>query len=87
MKLSISIPDQEGEEMKRIAARLERPLSWIIQKAWELSKFKFQDDGAERLEQRQDPLTTLKQLRGCLKKRYPRTTSVDLQRTAFMDRD
>ncbi|MEW5855391.1 MAG: TIGR04563 family protein [Myxococcota bacterium] len=37
-KQSLYFPVEMLEEMQREAERLERPVSWIIQQAWKLSK-------------------------------------------------
>lgn len=37
-KQSLYFPVEMLDEMQEEAARLERPISWIIQQAWKLSK-------------------------------------------------
>jgi len=37
-KQSLYFPEEMLEEIKREAARLDRSLSWIVQKAWKFSR-------------------------------------------------
>ena len=37
MKLSISLPDSMAKEIKKLAKKSERQVSWIIQNAWQIA--------------------------------------------------
>lgn len=90
MKLSISISDVQALEIQKVAEELDRPLSWVLQKAWEWSRVYFKGSAASMgkiREKSSGKQGNLKDLRGCLKSAYPRMTSVKLAKTAFMDID
>jgi len=37
-KQSLYFPEDMLEEIKQEAARLDRPLSWVVQRAWKMAK-------------------------------------------------
>jgi uncharacterized small protein (TIGR04563 family) len=47
-KLSIYIPDSVLREMQAEADRLDRPLSWLIQRAWRISYARMKSERDER---------------------------------------
>lgn len=38
MKISISLPDSVAKEIKELAKKSERQVSWIVQKAWQIAR-------------------------------------------------
>lgn len=83
MKLSISLPDAMAQEIRALAAKTERNISWWLQKAWEVSRSNLlRQEQAARLSH-QTTLKTLSSMRGILKKEFPNEDSVTLSRKAF----
>ena len=83
MKLSISLPDAVGREIKMLAARSERHVSWWFQKAWDLARTQLLHEGKTALDSHRKFIRTMDSLRGALKDDFPDTDSVALAHQAF----
>ena len=83
MKLSVSIPDEMGKEIKAVARETERTVSWWLQKAWDLARTELLRGGKNVHDSHRKFLETLESLRGSLKHDYPDVDSVTLAHQAF----
>ena len=83
MKLSISLPNNIGDEIKNIAAKTDRNISWWIKRAWEISREKLMSGESDE-KARKKAMTILHGLKGSLKKDFPGETSVSLSKKAFL---
>ena len=83
MKMSISLPDAVGYEIKNIAEKTDRNISWWIRRAWELSRDKLLSGESEEKARRQ-AMKFLYGLHGVLKNDFPGETSVSLSKKAFL---
>ncbi|GEM_PF-3228432 len=82
MKFSISLPQPIAAELRALAKRTERPLSWWLQRAWTIAR--------QQLYAQSSPQQTankvrrqLKQLRGSLKDNHSKVDSATLAKRAF----
>ncbi len=82
MKLSISLPEDMAREIKEIAKKSERNVSWWLQKAWSLSRTRLLR-GDKHREAQNRALKKLASLQGALKEDFPGEDSVSLSRRAF----
>ncbi|HSA58145.1 MAG TPA: ribbon-helix-helix protein, CopG family [bacterium] len=83
MKLSISLPDAMGGEIKGLAAKSERNVSWWIRRAWDIARTQLlRTDQAQRSHRR--AMKKLASLTGVLKEDYPGIDSVTLSHQAFL---
>lgn len=83
MKLSISLPDTVGREIRGMAHDTEKPVSVLIQKAWQFARSRLLQDEAADMAQHRRALKKMRSLKGSLKKYYPNTTSTRLASQAF----
>lgn len=84
MKLSISLPDALGLEIKGMARETEKPVSVLIQKAWNFSRSHLLQTGEEDSARHRRALKKIRSLQGSLKKYYPNVSSTHLARQAFI---
>ena len=83
MKLSISLPENIAREVRTLAKKSDRSISWWIQKAWMIARTQLNNSHEDESRRAQDAMKTLMSLKGSLKKHYPNTTSVALAKSAF----
>ena len=84
MKLSISLPDSLGHEIRTLALHTERDVSWWIRQAWEIARTNLlRGDLEQKLEKKKKALKKLSSLKGSLKRAFPDTSSVALSHRAF----
>ncbi len=82
MKLSISLPDEMAREIREVASKSERNISWWLQKAWSLSRTRLLR-GDKHQEAQRRALKKMASLHGALKNDFPDEDSVSLSRRAF----
>lgn len=83
MKLSISLPDPMAREIKGLSRQTERPISWWLQKAWDVARTRLIREQKTSAHSHRKFLKALDSLRGVLKEDYPDTDSVTLAHQAF----
>ena len=84
MKLSISLPEEMAAEVKALATQSERPISWWIQRAWNVARKQLLQTDPVTERQKRQALRKLHRLRGSLKSVYEDQDSVSLSRQAFL---
>lgn len=85
MKLSISVPAAMAAEVRQLAQRSDRSVSWWINKAWQVARSQLSDPAEEEKRTKQ-ALRKLHALRGSLKADFPATSSSILAKQAFAKR-
>jgi len=83
MKLSISLPENIASEVRTLAKKSDRSISWWIQKAWMIARTQLNNSHENESRKAHDAMTTLMSIKGSLKRSYPNTTSVALAKSAF----
>ncbi len=83
MKMSISLPDVIGKEIKSIAQKRDRNISSIIKSAWLQTRDYFLSE-QDLVKEKTSAMKTLSKLKGSLKTAYPKTTSIQLSKKAFL---
>ena len=86
MKLSISLPDVQAREIRALAAKTDRNVSWWIRRAWETARTRLLREETKAHATHQKFMKTLDSLKGVLKQEYPDTDSVSLSHQAFRSR-
>lgn len=82
MKFSVSLPDHMGHEIKALAEKSDRNVSWWIRQAWEVARTQMMR-GDQHRNAEQKAMKILNSLKGSLAKSYPGVDSVTLSHTAF----
>lgn len=83
MKLSISLPENIAREVRTLAKKSDRSISWWIQKAWMIARTQLNNSHEDESRKAHDAMKTLMSIKGSLKRYYPNTTSVALAKSAF----
>ena len=83
MKLSISLPDDMASEIKDVAKKSERHVSWWIQKAWTIARCKLLEASSEEEKTKKHSMKLFSSLRGILESEYPQMDSVTLGKQSF----
>lgn len=87
MKLSISLPDEIAQEIRRIAQKTEKSVSSLLGRAWHKSRIEILRDEEKAKRSHIKAMKLLDSLRGSLKKDFPETDSMTLSHRAFQDTD
>ncbi len=83
MKLSVFLPDAMAKEVRILADETRRPVSWWIQRAWDVARSRLLQEGRAAEASHRKFLKTLDKLQGGLQKSYPGIDSVALAHQAF----
>ena len=84
MKLSISLPDVAAKEIRMLASKTDKSVSWWLFRAWQAARTRLLREEGKVRASHQKFLKTLGSLQGVLKKDYPDLSSVDLAHRAFL---
>ena len=82
MKLSVSLPEHIAKEIRGLAKKSDRSVSWWIQRAWTVARDELHNP-KESQKALKTALEKLDKLEGSVKKDFPKSTAVELSHSAF----